>query len=223
MSQLEEALDATVDNLEEDDKVDDDAAMAKRGVLPSGDPVARRYERLINFELEELKSFRRSPKNCSWSYLTLILADGTTLPTLHFHDGGSSAFVASLGKFVVTRCSAADNRLFLVTSQEAEQKALIKSFDELNLFSDSASTSNDTLMSKLVSDPVTTTLGGFSRVTNFLRDLSAAAPKSTSGMPSRRHRDELLHDPFADLPNLMFTSPQVSLRQKKKGIQESPY
>ena len=176
--------------------------MAQRGIPPSNAPAARRYERLINFELNELKSFKRSPKGCSWSYLTLILADGTTLPTLHFHEGGSSAFVAALQKFVVTRQSAKDKRLFLVTSQEAEQKALIKSFDELNLFSDAA----PNLMTKLVNDPVTTTLGGFSRVTNFLRDLGSAAPKH--GAASRRHRDELLHDPFADLPNLMFTSPQ---------------
>ena len=190
-----------VDDVDDDENHDDDAAMAKRGVALSNAPAARRYERLINFELDELKSFRRSPKGCSWSYLTLILADGTTLPALHFHDGGSSAFVQSLQKHVVARQSASDPRLFLVTSPETDQKQLIKSFDELNLFSDAA----PNLMSKLVSDPVTTTLGGFSRVTNFLRDLGTAPAK---GAVSRRHRDELLHDPFADLPNLMFTSPQ---------------
>lgn len=177
---------------------DDVVSVPSQTITVSSNPMARRYETLINFELDELKSFRRSPQGCSWSYLVLILADGTTLPALHFHEGGSKSFILELQNYVVTRQSANDNRLFLVSSAEAEQRALIKSFDELNLFSESA----PNLMSKLVNDPVTTTLGGFSRVTNFLRDQLGAPPRG-----SRKYREDL-QDPFQDLPGLMFTSPQ---------------
>ncbi|KAK7107602.1 TBC1 domain family member 15-like isoform X2 [Littorina saxatilis] len=148
----------------------------------------RKYN--ISFDILDLKSFKRSAPNHGWAYIIFILKDGTTFPALHFHNGGSKALLKELEKFIHIRRSPNDQRLFLV--QEHDPDMLSKSFDELNLFSESSGR----LVSNFIRDPYTATMGSFSKVTNFLRDVLM------SDNPHARPREEvaeLLHD---DIPGM---------------------
>lgn len=148
----------------------------------------RKYN--ISFDLLDLKSFKRSAPNHGWAYIIFILKDGTTFPALHFHNGGSKALLKELEKFIHIRRSPNDQRLFII--QEHDPDMLSKSFDELNLFTDTSGR----LVSNFIRDPYTATLGSFSKVTNFLRDALM------SDNPQARPREEvaeLLHD---DIPGM---------------------
>lgn len=122
----------------------------------------------ICFDILDLKSFKRSAPNHGWAYIIFILKDGTTFPALHFHNGGSKALLQQFGKYIHIKRSPNDNRLFIV--QEHDPDMLSKSFDELHLFADSSGDLVSSMTQKFIKDPYTTTLGGFSKVTNFLRD-----------------------------------------------------
>lgn len=43
----------------------------------------------------------RSKNNVGWKYLVIELADGATLPPLHFHQGGSENFLKALEIYLV--------------------------------------------------------------------------------------------------------------------------
>ncbi|XP_041352062.1 TBC1 domain family member 15-like isoform X2 [Gigantopelta aegis] len=149
----------------------------------------RKYN--ISFDVLDLKSFKRNAPNHGWAYIIFILKDGTTFPALHFHTGGSKALLKDLEKFVHIRRSPNDSRLFIV--QEHDPEMLSKSFDELNLFAD---TSRD-LVSKFIKDPYVTTMGSFSKVTNYLRDVLL---QDTN--PTMRPRDELAELLQEDIPGM---------------------
>ncbi|KAL5009757.1 hypothetical protein ScPMuIL_012062 [Solemya velum] len=145
----------------------------------------------ISFDIFDLKSFKRSAPNHGWAYIIFILKDGTTYPALHFHTGGSKALLKELENFLHIKRSANDSRLFII--QDHDPDMLSKSFDELQLFSDS---SGD-LVSKFIKDPYTTTLGGFSKVTNFLRDVLMQPEVSVS-----RPREEVAELLQEDIPGM---------------------
>lgn len=149
----------------------------------------RKYN--ISFDLLDLKSFKRSAPNHGWAYIIFILKDGTTFPALHFHNGGSKALLKELEKFIHIRRSPNDQRLFIV--QEHDPDMLSKSFDELQLFSDSSGR----LVSNFIRDPYTTTMGSFSRVTNFLRDVLLQSEN-----PLSRPREEVAQILQDDLPGM---------------------
>lgn len=136
-----------------------------RGSDPVNDMKNERKKYNLSFDVMDLKSFKRSAPNHGWAYIIFILKDGTTYPAVHFHNGGSKALLKELEKFVHIRRSPTDSRLFII--QEHDPEALSMSFDELQLFTDS----KPDLVSKFIKDPYTTTMGSFSRVTNFLRDV----------------------------------------------------
>ncbi|XP_076467375.1 TBC1 domain family member 15-like [Babylonia areolata] len=148
----------------------------------------RKYN--ISFDLLDLKSFKRSAPNHGWAYIIFILKDGTTFPALHFHNGGSKALLKELEKFIHIRRSPNDQRLFIV--QEHDPDMLSKSFDELQLFSESSGR----LVSNFIRDPYTATMGSFSKVTNFLRDVLMSENPQTR---PKEEVAELLHD---DLPGM---------------------
>ena len=58
------------------------------------DTAHHRYK--INFDINDMKSFKRSKPNLGWSYLIFILKCGTTCPALHFHHGGTTLFIKQL-------------------------------------------------------------------------------------------------------------------------------
>ncbi|BFZ09532.1 hypothetical protein BsWGS_12572 [Bradybaena similaris] len=123
----------------------------------------RKYN--ISFDILDLKSFKRCAPNHGWAYIIFILIDGTTFPALHFHNGGSKALLKELENFIHIRRSPSDARLFLVNDHDREK--LSKSINELALFSDSSGA----YVQKFIKDPYTTTMGSFSKVTNFFRDV----------------------------------------------------
>ena len=65
--------------------------------------IINRHKYIINFELSDLKSFKRSGPGLGWSYLVFILRDGSTCPPVHFHKGGSKAFVRELEKYLTIK------------------------------------------------------------------------------------------------------------------------
>ncbi|XP_063053742.1 TBC1 domain family member 15 [Engraulis encrasicolus] len=100
-------------------------------------------------------------KTEGWTHLVLGLKDDSSLPPLHFHQGGSQEFMACLRRCVhLTECPR-DKMTFLVS---CHNKALSQSFEHL------LDDANFGLVDKLKKDPYTATLGGFSKVTNYIFD-----------------------------------------------------
>lgn len=57
----------------------------------------------VNFDITELKSFRRSKPQLGWSYLLFVQRCGTTHPALHFHRGGTRELIEELHKFLIIK------------------------------------------------------------------------------------------------------------------------
>ncbi|XP_036812507.1 TBC1 domain family member 15-like [Oncorhynchus mykiss] len=128
---------------------------------PAPIPEKSKGSRLF-FRLSDLASVR--VKEEGWSYLVFTLRDcnmGVELPALHFHQGGSEVFLDCLRKYLLLTESTTDASLLQVSPHS---RALSQSFE--NLLDDATFG----LITKFSQDPVTTTLGGFSKVTNYLFD-----------------------------------------------------
>ncbi|KAF7238058.1 TBC1 domain family member 15 [Varanus komodoensis] len=110
------------------------------------------------FSLTDLKSIKQNKEGMGWSYLVFCLKDDVVLPALHFHHGDSSLLIQSLKKYVVLYESPQDKRI-LVNCQSIPQ-----SFENL------LDESTYGLIQKLKKDPYTATMGGFSKVTNYIFD-----------------------------------------------------
>lgn len=160
-----------------------------RGSDTVNDQKNERKKYNLSFDVLDLKSFKRSAPTHGWAYIIFILKDGTTYPAVHFHNGGSKALLKELEKFVHIRRSPNDSRLFII--QDHDPEALSKSFDELQLFTD---TQGD-LVTKFIHDPYTTTFSGFSKVTNFLRDVLM----QPEGVPAVPRVQEILNE---DIPGM---------------------
>ncbi|KAM9807828.1 TBC1 domain family member 15 [Neosynchiropus ocellatus] len=96
-----------------------------------------------------------------WAVLVITLKESIRLPPLHFHQGGSRSFLDTLRRFAVLSESPEDSKCLLVSTPN---KVLSQSFE--NLLDDN----NYGLVQKLKKDPYVTTLGGFSKVTNYIYD-----------------------------------------------------
>ncbi|XP_061420596.1 TBC1 domain family member 15 isoform X1 [Lethenteron reissneri] len=137
------------------------------------------------FSLSDLKSIRKNKPGLGWSYLIFIIRDGTSFPALHFHQGGSKALLTALSRYVSLTRSPLDSRLTLVHCHDT--RALSQSMDELQLFDDGA----PHFVSKFIKDPYTTTLGSFSKVTNFLRESLAQPHEAPRHRPPNEIADLL--------------------------------
>uniref|UniRef100_A0A8C1GR27 TBC1 domain family, member 15 n=1 Tax=Cyprinus carpio TaxID=7962 RepID=A0A8C1GR27_CYPCA len=113
----------------------------------------------FSFNVCDLRSI--TVKCEGWSYITFHLKDGTALPAIHFHQGGSTAFLDSLRKSVQINECPDDESVLIVSTYS---KTFSQSFE--NLLDDT----NYGFVQKFKKDPYTTTLGGFSKVTNYLFD-----------------------------------------------------
>ncbi|KAM9753994.1 TBC1 domain family member 15 [Menidia menidia] len=122
------------------------------GVLP---PPPDRSRGAFCVGLGELRSV--TVKEEGWTFLVLRMKDSRTLPPLHFHQGGSTEFLDSLRTFVLLTESPQDQTTLLLSPP-----VLSQSFE--NLMDDH----NFGLVHKLRRDPYVATLGGFSKVTNYL-------------------------------------------------------
>ncbi|RXM99974.1 Tryptophan 5-hydroxylase 2 [Acipenser ruthenus] len=117
-----------------------------------------------------------------WSHLVFCLKDETSLPALHFHQGGSDLFIDCLKKYVLINESLFDERVLIVSNYN---KSLSQSFE--NLFDDTTFG----LVQKFRKDPYTTTMGGFSKVTNYLFDAFRGADVEYQQRPAAEMADSL--------------------------------
>ncbi|XP_076811417.1 TBC1 domain family member 15-like [Clavelina lepadiformis] len=138
--------------------------------------------------LEDIRCIKKSKKGVAWAYLLLELADGASLPTLHFHQGGSKKFWKVLERYVTTTKSLRQENTIEITP--LNQNALTQSFDQLNLFGDS---SFPTLGGKFLENPLTSTFNQFSKVTNFLQDFLNPAETTPLTRPTNE-RASLIDD-----------------------------
>ncbi|KAM9352515.1 TBC1 domain family member 15 isoform 2-T2 [Symphorus nematophorus] len=113
----------------------------------------------FSFSVGELRSV--TVKEEGWTFLVFRLKESTSLPALHFHQGGSTEFLDSLRRFALLSEAPDDETCLLVSTPN---KALSQSFE--NLLDDN----NFGLVNKFRKDPYVTTLGGFSKVTNYIFD-----------------------------------------------------
>lgn len=60
--------------------------------------VLKKYT--LSFASTDLHSIRRSDSKFHWHFLVFVLKDGTTLPALHFHSGGTAKFIQHLHRYV---------------------------------------------------------------------------------------------------------------------------
>ncbi|XP_054881576.1 TBC1 domain family member 15 [Poeciliopsis prolifica] len=114
----------------------------------------------FSVNISDLKSI--TVKEEGWTFLILQPKDSSSsIPALHFHQGGSRQFLDSLRRFaLLTECPEDATRLLVSTPN----KALSQSFE--NLLDDN----NFGLVHKFKRDPYVTTLGSFSKVTNYIYD-----------------------------------------------------
>ncbi|KAJ8008842.1 hypothetical protein DPEC_G00082650 [Dallia pectoralis] len=184
----------------------------------------------VSFSVSDLVSVR--VKEEGWSYLVLTVRGGgagVELPAWHFHQGGSEDFLECLrGHVQLTQCrtrgrnlgtrvpyralsdssfsisllyvrgSATDASLFQAS---LSRKPLSQSFE--NLLDDATFG----LLTKFTQDPVTTTLGGFSRVTNYLYDALTTVPDT----------ELLRHRPDAEVVHLLNDAlPALGINQQEE-------
>ncbi|CAL1594804.1 unnamed protein product [Knipowitschia caucasica] len=127
----------------------------------------------FSFSLRDLRSV--TVKQEGWSVLLFKLRDGSAcLPPLHFHHGGSEGFVEALRRYALLSECPEDESCLLVSTPN---KALSQSFE--NLLDDN----NYGLVNKMKKDPYVTTLGGFSKVTNYLFDALRGTEEQTRRPP----------------------------------------
>ncbi|MEQ2177882.1 hypothetical protein GOODEAATRI_008285 [Goodea atripinnis] len=114
----------------------------------------------FSVNISDLRSI--TVKDEGWTFLILQLKDSSSsLPALHFHQGGSREFLDSLRRFALLTECPEDETCLLVSTPN---KALSQSFE--NLLDDNSFG----LIHKFKRDPYVTTLGGFSKVTNYIYD-----------------------------------------------------
>nr|XP_029523325.1 TBC1 domain family member 15-like [Oncorhynchus nerka] len=114
----------------------------------------------FTFSVWDLRSI--TVKEKGWSRLVFGMKEPpTSLPSLHFHQGGSEGFLDCLRRYIIITEAPDDETCLLVSTPN---RALSQSFE--NLLDDN----NYGLVTKLKKDPYVTTLGGFSKVTNYILD-----------------------------------------------------
>ncbi|XP_037623118.1 TBC1 domain family member 15 isoform X2 [Sebastes umbrosus] len=114
----------------------------------------------FSFSVGDLRSI--TVKEEGWTFLLLKLKEScASPPALHFHQGGSREFLDTLRTFALLTEAPEDDTCLLVSSPN---RALSQSFE--NLLDDN----NFGLVNKFRKDPYVTTLGGFSKVTNYIFD-----------------------------------------------------
>ncbi|KAG1683146.1 TBC1 domain family member 15 [Nymphon striatum] len=158
----------------------------------------RNYERPIIIDTQDLGYIKVHGKK--WNLLTLIQKDGTTHPVLQYSRGDINNFFSALEPYVflkqlvmkkedipaVRSCKNAGS--FRVLDLAA--KDLERSFNELNIFGEQTSD----FVSRFVNDPYSTTLGSFSKVTNFLYDyVVSAGQDSLENSRNEQEMADILH------------------------------
>ncbi|XP_071058321.1 TBC1 domain family member 15 isoform X3 [Pseudochaenichthys georgianus] len=136
----------------------------------------------FSFSLSDLRCIR--VKEQGWSFLLLQLSESCrSPPALHFHQGGSRDFLESLRRFAVISQAAGEEVCLMVSSPN---RALSQSFENL-LDENNFGLANQ----KFRNDPYVTTLGGFSKVTNYIFDAFRGAEEQQQRRPPEEVADLL--------------------------------
>ncbi|OQR80354.1 TBC1 domain family member 15 isoform 2 [Tropilaelaps mercedesae] len=114
------------------------------------------------FELNEMCSYYLHSKKDAYE-LTIMLRDGTRLPTMVFDIGKQQLFLTTMADKVRTRVSTKDKGLHLVVQDDID--ALQKSFNSLDLFQ--LDTTSQTLVGRLVKDSLPTFADSLAKMTHF--------------------------------------------------------
>ncbi|XP_072915756.1 TBC1 domain family member 15 [Hemitrygon akajei] len=139
--------------------------------------MSKRSKWAFSFNLTDLQSIKMNTEGMGWSYTVFCLGD-TCLPALHFHHGGSRDLFQCLKRYILLSESSQDNQVYFVVYNT---KALSQSFE--NLFEENTVG----LVHKFKKDPYMTTLGGFSKVTNYILD----AFRGSEVTPQQRPASEM--------------------------------
>ncbi|XP_041935961.1 TBC1 domain family member 15-like [Alosa sapidissima] len=140
-------------------------------------PVAERSRGCLTFSAGDLISIK--VRQAGWTYLEFSMKEDTPIPVLHFHQGGTETLLSCLRRYIVLTESPFDSSVLNVSHYS---KALSQSFE--NLLDDTTFG----LIQKFKKDPYTTTLGGFSKVTNYLFD----AFRGGESEPQQRPPEEMV-------------------------------
>uniref|UniRef100_A0A3B5MC28 TBC1 domain family member 15 n=1 Tax=Xiphophorus couchianus TaxID=32473 RepID=A0A3B5MC28_9TELE len=150
------------------------AVSFKKKNYTNGDHERSRWAFSVN--ISDLKSI--TVKEEGWTFLILQLKDSSSsIPALHFHQGGSKILILFL-----YFCSTFDETRLLVSTPS---KALSQSFE--NLLDDN----NFGLVHKFKRDPYVTTLGSFSKVTNYIYDALRGTEEQQQQRPPEEVADLL--------------------------------
>ncbi|XP_012723076.3 TBC1 domain family member 15 [Fundulus heteroclitus] len=127
----------------------------------------------FSVNISDLKSI--TVKDEGWTFLILKLKDAfSSLPALHFHQGGSKDFLDCLRRFALLTECPEDKTCLMVSTPN---RALSQSFE--NLLDDN----NFGLVHKFKRDPYVATLGSFSKVTNYIYDALRGAEEQQQRPP----------------------------------------
>nr|XP_015820540.2 TBC1 domain family member 15 [Nothobranchius furzeri] len=151
-----------------------------------------RGEGLLNHSLErsrwafsvsvsDLRSI--TVKDEGWTFVILQQKEpSTSLPALHFHQGGSREFLDNLRRFALLTESPEDETCLEVSTPN---RALSQSFE--NLLDDNSFG----LIHKFRRDPYVATFGGLSKVTNYIYDALRGAEEQQQQRPPEEVADLL--------------------------------
>uniref|UniRef100_A0A7N8YGY4 TBC1 domain family member 15 n=1 Tax=Mastacembelus armatus TaxID=205130 RepID=A0A7N8YGY4_9TELE len=139
-------------------------------VKPESHKRSSRSRWAFTFSVGDLRSI--TVREEGWTFLICKLKDSSSLPALHFHQGGSREFLDNLRRFALLTESLDDETCLLLSTPN---KTLSQSFE--NLLDD------NNFGIKFRKDPYVTTLGGFSKVTNYLFDALRGAEEQHQRPP----------------------------------------
>nr|CAD7571204.1 unnamed protein product [Timema californicum] len=121
--------------------------------------------RPIRIELSDLKSFRITRNS---QQVALMQRDGTTHSSFFFQHGNADSFVCALRENLKVTRSRKDKHLYLVLDEpERESRVLVRSFTELDLFSENKTDVVWKFVRNLHHRPYETTMEAFSKLTDI--------------------------------------------------------
>uniref|UniRef100_A0A8D3D8E1 TBC1 domain family member 15 n=1 Tax=Scophthalmus maximus TaxID=52904 RepID=A0A8D3D8E1_SCOMX len=122
----------------------------------------------FTFCLSDLRSV--TVKEEGWTFLLFELKEScTALPALHFHQGGSREFLDGLRRFALLKPSGRQQLRPRPREKHASASEQLHSLTDPHLFPFKVLI-DCVLQQKFRKDPYVTTLGGFSKVTNYIFD-----------------------------------------------------
>ncbi|KAL2101358.1 hypothetical protein ACEWY4_003119 [Coilia grayii] len=164
----------------------------------------------FSLPMSELYSLRRARFALGRNFLVVTSRGGHPLPALHFHRGGTQELLRALRHHISLVPSPVDGRLYLAYPKDSSAASQVG--DE-QMFDDNS----PDIVARFMQDPYATTLGGFSKVTNFFR---GALRHPDSAM--RHPHDSNSHHAADDEPGFELITPGAELGPRPDVIRGPP-